>query len=117
VRRADDRTPAVTPEPVGRPPREERSGAYEASAYFVVAGALTNVVKHAQAQTAQVTARVERGSLQLDVRDDGVGGADRDGSGLLGLDDRLAAIGGGLQVHSPPGGGTTIVATLPLHAS
>jgi signal transduction histidine kinase len=89
----------------------------EASAYFIVAEALTNVVKHAQAQTAQVTARVERGSLHLDVRDDGVGGADRDGSGLLGLDDRLAAIGGGLHVHSPPGGGTTIVATLPLHAS
>jgi signal transduction histidine kinase len=98
-------------------PAERLPPGVEASAYFVVAEALTNVVKHAKAHTAQVTALVEDGSLRLDVRDDGVGGADRDGSGLVGLDDRLAAIGGGLQVHSPPGGGTTIVATLPLHAS
>jgi signal transduction histidine kinase len=95
-------------------PAERLPPAVEASAYFVVAEALTNIVKHAHAQSAQVTARVEDGSLHLDIRDDGVGGADRDGSGLVGLDDRLAAIGGDLRVHSPPGGGTTIVATLPL---
>ena len=98
-------------------PAERLPPGVEASAYFVVAEALTNVVKLAQAHTAQVTARVEDGSLRLDVRDDGVGGADRGGSGLVGLDDRLAAIGGGLQVVSPPGGGTTNVATLPLPAA
>ena len=98
-------------------PAERLPPVVEASAYFVVAEALTNIVKHAQAQTARVTARVEDGSLHLDIRDDGVGGADRDGSGLVEIDDRLAAIGGALHVHSPPGGGTTIVATLPLHAS
>jgi signal transduction histidine kinase len=98
-------------------PAERLPPGVEASAYFVVAEALTNIVKHAHAQNALVTARVVDGSLHLDVHDDGVGGADRDGSGLVGLDDRLAAIGGGLHVHSPLGGGTTIVATLPLHAS
>jgi signal transduction histidine kinase len=98
-------------------PAERLPPEIEASAYFIVAEALTNVVKHAQAQSAQVSARVERGALHLDVRDDGVGGAHRDGSGLLGLDDRISAIGGGLRVDSPPGGGTTIAATLPLPAS
>jgi signal transduction histidine kinase len=98
-------------------PAERLPPGIEASAYFIVAEALTNVVKHAQAQTAQVTARVERGALHVDVRDDGVGGAHPDGPGLLGLEDRISAIGGGLQVHSPPGGGTTIAATLPLPAS
>jgi signal transduction histidine kinase len=89
----------------------------EASAYFIVAETLTNVVKHAQAQTAQVTARIDSGALHIDVRDDGVGGAHRDGPGLLGLGDRISASGGGLRVHSPAGGGTTIAATLPLPAS
>jgi signal transduction histidine kinase len=98
-------------------PAERLPPGIEASAYFVVAEALTNVVKHAQAQNAQVTARVERGALHVDVRDDGVGGAHCDGPGLLGLEDRISAIGGGLRVHSPPGGGTTIAATLPLHAA
>jgi signal transduction histidine kinase len=104
--------PVVVEIPAGRLP----SGV-EASAYFIVAEALTNIVKHAQAQNAQVSARIANGSLYLDVRDDGVGGADRDGSGLVGLDDRVAAVGGDLRVHSPPGGGTTIAATLPLRAT
>jgi signal transduction histidine kinase len=86
----------------------------EASAYFVVAEALTNVVKHARAQRAEVSARVESGALRIDVRDNGVGGARREGTGLVGLDDRLSAIGGGLRIHSPPGGGTRVEATLPL---
>jgi signal transduction histidine kinase len=89
----------------------------EASAYFIVAEALTNVVKHAQAQTAQITARIDSGALHIDVRDDGVGGAHRDGPGLLGLGDRISASGGALRVHSPAGRGTTIAATLPLPAS
>ncbi|MEA2302983.1 MAG: hypothetical protein QOH43_263, partial [Solirubrobacteraceae bacterium] len=86
----------------------------EASAYFVVAEALTNVVKHSRARSAEVSARVEDGVLHLDVRDDGVGGARPDGTGLLGLTDRVAALGGRLRVESPPGRGTRIVATLPL---
>ena len=86
----------------------------EASAYFVVAEALTNVVKHARAERAEVKAWVQDGELHLDIRDDGVGGARPDGSGLLGLDDRVAALGGRLHVESPPGEGTRIAATLPL---
>jgi signal transduction histidine kinase/HAMP domain-containing protein len=86
----------------------------EASAYFVVAEALTNVVKHSRARSAEVKAWVERSVLHLDVRDDGVGGARPDGTGLLGLNDRVAALGGRLRVESPPGRGTRIAATLPL---
>jgi signal transduction histidine kinase len=54
--------------------------------------------------------------LHLDVRDDGVGGARADGSGLVGLNDRIDALGGRLRIESPPGGGTRIAATLPLSA-
>jgi len=88
--------------------------AIEASAYFVVAEALTNVIKHARARQAQVTASVAAGVLSVEVRDDGVGGADPAGDGLVGLDDRVAALGGRLRIHSPPGEGTLIAATLPL---
>ena len=86
----------------------------EATAYFVVAEALTNVVKHSQAQSAEVRAWIEDSVLHLDVRDDGVGGARPNGTGLLGLTDRLAALGGRLRVESPPGRGTRIAATLRL---
>jgi signal transduction histidine kinase len=86
----------------------------EASAYFVVAEALTNVAKHARAGRAEVTAHVEHGALRVRVRDDGVGGAQPDGSGLVGLGDRLAALDGRFQVESPPGGGTLIAADIPL---
>ena len=81
---------------VGRLP-----AAVEATAYFVVAEALTNVAKHARAERAAVTARVEDGTLVVHVRDDGVGGAQRNGSGLTGLTDRLAALDGELRVESP----------------
>ena len=86
----------------------------EATAYFVVAEALTNVVKHSQAQSAEVKAWIDDSVLHLDVTDDGVGGARPNGTGLLGLTDRLAALGGHLRVESPPGGGTRIAATLRL---
>ena len=69
----------------------------EATAYFVVAEALTNVAKHARAGQAEVSARVEDDALRIDVRDDGVGGARPDGSGLVGLADRLAVLDGGLR--------------------
>jgi signal transduction histidine kinase len=88
--------------------------AVEATAYFLVAEALTNVAKHAHAHHAEVTARVTDGSLQVQVRDDGVGGACLDGSGLLGLGDRLDALDGSLRVDSPPDGGTLVAAVIPV---
>jgi signal transduction histidine kinase len=88
----------------------------EATAYFVVAEALTNVAKHSGARHATVVARVDDGALQVVVHDDGVGGAHPDGSGLVGLTDRLAAIDGRLRVESPAGVGTTVAADIPLHA-
>jgi signal transduction histidine kinase len=87
----------------------------EANAYFIAAEALTNTVKYADATSARVTAVVDGGVLQLEVRDDGIGGARiDDSSGLLGLRDRAAALNGELHVESPPGGGTRIAATLPI---
>ena len=95
-------------------PAERFPPEIEASAYFVVAEALTNVAKHSDARHARVAARLDNGSLQIDIRDDGAGGARLDGSGLLGLRDRVVTLGGHLEVDSPPGGGTRIAVTLPL---
>jgi signal transduction histidine kinase len=89
-------------------------GVVEATAYFVVAEALTNVAKHSGANRAEVTARVEDGALRLDVRDDGVGGAQPAGNGLLGLGDRLAALDGRLEIASPANGGTVVAAAIPI---
>jgi signal transduction histidine kinase len=86
----------------------------EASAYFIVSEALTNVVKHAHAAHAEVSVRVEDGSLQVEVRDNGAGGADPTGHGLVGLEDRATALGGHLSVESLPGSGTVLTAELPL---
>ena len=88
--------------------------AVEATAYFVVAEALTNVVKHARAGHAAVAARVEDRTLRVQVRDDGVGGARPEGSGLLGLADRLAVLDGQLRLESPVDGGTLVAADFPL---
>jgi signal transduction histidine kinase len=89
--------------------------AVEASAYFVVAEALTNVAKHARAGHAGVTVRIVDATLAVGVRDDGVGGARPYGSGLMGLSDRLATLDGQLQVESPADGGTVVSAAIPLH--
>jgi signal transduction histidine kinase len=86
----------------------------EASAYFTVAEALTNVLKHAEATSAEVTASATDVALRIEVRDDGIGGADPDGAGLLGLRDRAAALGGWVTIESPADGGTVLAATLPL---
>jgi PAS domain S-box-containing protein len=86
----------------------------EATAYFVVAEALTNVAKHARAHGVTVLAGVEDCTLRVRVRDDGVGGARPDGSGLVGLADRLAVLGGRLQVDSLADGGTLVAADIPL---
>jgi signal transduction histidine kinase len=85
----------------------------EANAYFVIAEALTNVVKHADARQAAVRVWVEDALLHVKVRDDGVGGARPGGGGLRGLADRIEALGGRLRIDSPPAGGTCITATLP----
>jgi signal transduction histidine kinase len=90
----------------------------EAAAYFVVSEALTNVAKHAAAGSAVVGLRTENGTLIVEVRDDGRGGADPvKGSGLRGLRDRVEAVGGTLETMSPEGGGTTVRATLPAAAT
>jgi signal transduction histidine kinase len=86
----------------------------EATAYFVVAEALTNVGKYARASSASVAVARENGSLLVDVVDDGVGGASPGGgSGLLGLEDRVAALGGTLAIESPAGEGTRLHAEIP----
>jgi signal transduction histidine kinase len=87
----------------------------EATAYFVISEALTNVIKHARAGRASVMARVERGELRVEVRDDGVGGAlGGHGTGLEGLEDRVAALDGLLVLDSAPGEGTRVCALLPV---
>jgi signal transduction histidine kinase len=92
--------------------------ALEATAYFIIAEALTNTVKHAEASSAQVTVVVDDGVLHLEARDDGVGGASTDdGTGLVGLRDRASALDGELAVRSAPGGGTVVTATLPIPAA
>jgi signal transduction histidine kinase len=91
--------------------------AVEATAYFVVAEGLTNVAKHARAQRAWVTIAARDQRLSVELRDDGVGGAVRSGSGLLGMEDRLAALEGRLDIESPTGGGTRIIAWIPLPRS
>ncbi|HEY6758429.1 MAG TPA: GAF domain-containing protein [Baekduia sp.] len=104
--------PVQTDVSVGRLP-----AVVEATTYFVVAEALTNVAKHAAAAHATVTVRVADGALEARVRDDGIGGARPDGSGLLGLRDRLAVLDGRLRVESPADGGTLVVADIPLTRS
>jgi signal transduction histidine kinase len=90
----------------------------ETTAYFVIAEALTNVIKHAGADRTRVRAFAQGDRLEVEVSDDGRGGADpADGSGLTGLIDRVEAIGGSMTVSSPPGGGTVLSITLPIEPS
>jgi signal transduction histidine kinase len=85
------------------------------AAYFVVAEALTNVAKYAAASHIDLAAESDAHELRIEISDDGVGGADPDGgSGLRGLADRVAALGGRLDIRSPAGAGTRVVARLPL---
>ena len=87
----------------------------EVAAYYVVSEALTNAAKHAHASVVQVEVDTQDATLQLAIRDDGIGGADLgQGSGLLGLSDRIEVLGGTLQVTSPAGNGTTILVKIPL---
>jgi signal transduction histidine kinase len=88
----------------------------EAGAYYIVSEALANVAKHADAGTVEVVVEAGRRLLSLTVRDDGVGGADPGGSGLAGLRERAEALGGTLELTSPPGGGTSLHVRLPTVA-
>jgi signal transduction histidine kinase len=85
----------------------------ETAAYFVVAESLTNAAKHARGASALVRIRETGGRLIVQVTDDGPGGAALAGSGLTGLRHRVEALDGTLEVHSPPGAGTTVRAELP----
>jgi PAS domain S-box-containing protein len=89
----------------------------EVAAYYVVAEALANAAKHAKASVIGVCASIDADQLRLEVSDDGVGGAAAGGgSGLIGLKDRVAALAGRLDISSPAGSGTTLVAAIPLRA-
>ncbi|MDT5300414.1 MAG: hypothetical protein QOG79_3656 [Mycobacterium sp.] len=90
----------------------------EAAAYYVIAEALTNTAKHAEASEVTVLACLDGDNLKLEVADDGIGGAvPGGGTGLTGLKDRVEALSGSLEVASPAGGGTVVTARIPVHAS
>ena len=87
----------------------------EVAAYYVVAEALTNAAKHAHASAIFVRARTDEATLELSVRDDGVGGADSgNGSGLTGLGDRVEALGGRMEIVSHTGTGTELIVEIPI---
>jgi signal transduction histidine kinase len=109
---------ATVPTEVTVEPERRFASAVEATAYFVVSEALTNVGKYAEASQAAVHVVERDGRLLVEVRDDGVGGADpAAGSGLRGLADRVGALGGALEVDSPPGWGTRVRAAVPAAAT
>ncbi|MGE0067047.1 MAG: ATP-binding protein, partial [Solirubrobacterales bacterium] len=86
----------------------------EMAAYFVVAEALTNVARYADAAEATVRVARNNGVVEVEVRDDGGGGADpAAGTGLRGLEDRVAALDGSFEVESRTGAGTTVAARIP----
>jgi signal transduction histidine kinase len=90
----------------------------EVAAYYVVAEALTNAAKHAQASEVRIRARTTGASLDLLISDDGIGGADSGrGSGLIGIKDRIEVLGGRMQVDSPPGAGTALDITIPYETN
>jgi signal transduction histidine kinase len=89
--------------------------AVEATAYFVVSEALANAAKYSEAALVTVQVGAADGELTVEVADDGIGGADPTrGSGLRGLGDRVAAVDGTIEVHSPPGQGTTLRVRIPV---
>jgi signal transduction histidine kinase len=99
-------------------PPERLPASAEAAAYFVVAEAITNVVRYADASHARVTVGRDGGRIVVEVADDGIGGADpANGTGLRGLADRLAVLDGTLTVESAPGHGTTVRAVIPAPPS
>jgi PAS domain S-box-containing protein len=116
LRQALDTLAGRLPVPVEIEAPEERLPDHiEATAYYIVAEALTNVARHAEASHARVSIRVDDGMLRCEIADDGRGGADVSlGTGIQGLRDRAEAAGGTLSLTSPPGRGTIVTAALPL---
>ena len=103
------------PVEIGDIPHERLPEPIEAGAYYLVAEALTNVTKYAQASIVRVRVEVSDGRVVVEISDDGVGGANpAGGSGLRGLADRVEALGGSLDVLSPAGAGTTLRAKIPI---
>jgi signal transduction histidine kinase len=99
----------ITDVPLERYPEQT-----EAAVYFVVSEALTNAAKHAGASRVELSVRRQGANLQVEIRDDGSGGANPAlGSGLVGLADRVAVLGGHLEISSPPGAGTLVHADIP----
>ena len=95
-------------------PEERLPEPVEAAVYYVVAETLTNIAKHAQAESATVSVTLVSNSARVVITDDGIGGADpARGSGLRGLADRIEALDGGLRIESPPQAGTRIEAQIP----
>ncbi|HSL34847.1 MAG TPA: histidine kinase [Candidatus Limnocylindrales bacterium] len=106
---------SAVPATVGSLPDRRLPAGVEATAYFVVSEALANIAKYAGATKASVAADLDGRTLRVEVGDDGVGGADSSrGTGLRGLQDRVAAIGGRLAIDSPAGQGTLLVAEIPV---
>ena len=90
----------------------------EVAAYYVVSEALTNAAKHAHASHVEIHAEARNGILDLRIHDDGVGGADpAGGSGLVGLTDRVEALGGRIAIASPGGEGTSLHVELPIEVA
>ena len=106
---------SAVPATVRSVPDRRLPPAVEATAYFIVSEALANVAKHASATTISIAATSTSTALHVEVGDDGVGGADAaGGTGIRGLQDRVAAIGGALRMESPAGQGTLVVAEIPI---
>ena len=107
-----DRSPV--PVEILETPSQRLPAPVESATYFVIAEALTNVARYADAEAATVRVSRDNGAIEVEVRDDGVGGADpANGTGLRGLEDRVSALEGRLLVTSPDGVGTTVVARIP----
>ena len=105
---------SAVPATVSALPDRRLAAEVEATAYFVVSEALANAAKYANATAANVAASLDAATLRVEVGDDGGGGADTGrGTGLRGLQDRVAAVGGRLTIDSPLGGGTRVVAEIP----
>ena len=105
---------APVPVEIRSMPAERLPPPIESTAYFVVAEALTNVARYSHASSAQVEVARSNGTIVVEVRDDGIGGADpRRGSGLRGLADRVGAVDGRLRIMSESGAGTVVHAELP----
>ena len=105
---------AVLPVELVETPARRLPPAVEAAAYYLVAEALANAGKHSEASRVRVRVRTDGDATTVEIADDGVGGADAEcGSGLRGLADRVAALGGELELESEPGQGTTLRARLP----